>query len=68
MLTTLLFTSFLQGGVHLLEGINSLTGSAQFTPVALSLVSGISVSQEAPSITVAVTDLKVYFFPSIPNC
>jgi len=47
-----------KGGVHLLEGIDSLTGSAQFTPVALSLVSGISVSQEKPSITVAVTDLK----------
>jgi len=47
-----------KGGLHLLEGIESMTGSAQFTPVSVSLVSSLSVSAENPNLVLAVTDLK----------
>jgi len=47
-----------KGGLHLLEGIESLTGDAQFTPVSISLVSSVSVDAGNPNVVFSVTDLK----------
>jgi len=47
-----------KGGLHLLEGIESMTGSAQFTPTSISLVSSVAVDAANPNIVISVTDLK----------
>ncbi|XP_023341820.1 dolichyl-diphosphooligosaccharide--protein glycosyltransferase subunit 2 [Eurytemora carolleeae] len=47
-----------KGGLHLLEGIESMVGSAQFTPLSISLASSISVNSEEPNLILSVTDLK----------
>lgn len=47
-----------KGGLHLLEGIESMVGSAQFTPLSISLASSISVNSEKPNLILSVTDLK----------
>jgi oligosaccharyltransferase complex subunit delta (ribophorin II) len=47
-----------KGALQLLEGIGSMTGSAQFTPVSVSLVSALSISTANPNVVVSVVDLK----------
>jgi len=48
-----------KGGLHLLEGVESMTGKkAQFTPVAISLASQVSVSAAKPKVVISVNDLK----------
>lgn len=47
-----------KGCLHLLEGIESMTGAAQFTPLSISLISSVSVGAENPNVIISVTDLK----------
>jgi len=47
-----------KGGLHLLEGVESMTGSAQFTPLTISLSSPVSVSAASPKVVLSVKDLK----------
>jgi len=49
-----------KGALHLLEGVESMTGAAgaQFTPVSISLASSIAVTQSDPTIKLSVVDLK----------
>jgi len=47
-----------KGALHLLEGIESFSGDAQFTPVSISLVSSVAVDGGSPNVIVSVTDLK----------
>lgn len=47
-----------KGALQLLEGIGSLTGSAQYTPISVSLVSPLAVSTANPNVVVSVLDLK----------
>jgi len=47
-----------KGALHLLEGVDSMTGSAQFTPVSISLASSIAVTEANPTIKISVVDLK----------
>jgi len=48
-----------KGGLHLLEGVESMTGpTAQFNPVTISLASSVAVSNQSPNVAIAVNDLK----------
>jgi len=47
-----------KGALQLLEGIVSMTGSAQFTPVSVSLASPLAISTANPNVVISVLDLK----------
>jgi oligosaccharyltransferase complex subunit delta (ribophorin II) len=47
-----------KGALHLLEGIESMVGSAQLTPISISLASSLAVTPDNPTIAISVTDIK----------